>query len=129
MSLKPNILDLRYMPFTYHPPTRQHCPICEQLSLQRSIPVTSSQNGKASSANNFAFHNWYNFVLGYSPEFPEYLLNQENTTNMQVVADPFMGSGTTLISCKQRGIPSKGIDANDFMVDAARVKLNWQRDA
>jgi DNA modification methylase len=116
------------MPFTYHPPTRQHCHTCEQLSLQTSIPLMSSQNVKASSANNFPFHNWYNFVLGYSPEFPEYLLSLEGVSNNELVADPFMGSGTTLISCKQRGIPSKGIDANDFMVDAARVKLNWNLD-
>jgi DNA modification methylase len=36
------------------------------------------------------------------------------------VTDPFMGSDTTLAVCKSAGIPSKGIDANDFMVDAAR---------
>ena len=36
-----------------------------------------------------------------------------------------MGAGTTLVCCKYRGIPSKGIDANDFFVDAARTKLFW----
>ena len=36
-----------------------------------------------------------------------------------------MGAATTLVCCKYRGIPSKGIDANDFFVDAARTKLFW----
>jgi DNA modification methylase len=91
-------------------------------------PIIQPQNGKASAANNFPFHNWYNFVLGYTPQFPEYMLRRENITPDDLVADPFMGSGTTLIVCKAAGIPSKGIDANNFMVDAARTKLTWAVD-
>lgn len=116
------------MPFTYHPPTRSVCPICEKLQQHDSTPLIDSHNGKASSASNFPFHNWYHFVLGYSPEFPEFMLKREQIGPDDVVVDPFMGSGTTLITCKQRGIPAHGVDANDFMVDAAQVKLNWQID-
>ena len=39
--------------------------------------------------------------------------------------DPFNGSGTTQLVCKLKGIPSYGIDANNFMVFAAQQKLNW----
>jgi DNA modification methylase len=56
------------------------------------------------------------------------MLRRENITPDDLVVDPFVGSGTTLVVCKQHGVPSLGIDANDFMVDAARVKLNWQID-
>jgi len=91
-------------------------------------PIIETQKGKASSANQFPFHNWYNFVLGYTPEFPEYVLEREKITTSDVVADPFVGTGTTLIACKQAAIPSIGIDANDFMVDAAQVKLGWDID-
>lgn len=117
------------MPFTYHPPTGRNCSICETLHAQDRIePVIDTHNGKASAANNFPFHNWYNFVLGYSPRFPEYMLQKETMSSNDLVVDPFMGSGTTLIVCKNAGIPSKGIDANDFMVDAAYTKLNWTAD-
>jgi DNA modification methylase len=117
------------MPFTYNPPTRTECGLCEKLhSEDRGEPVIDTYNGKASSANNFPFHNWYNFVLGYSPEFPRFMLERERTTPADLVVDPFMGSGTTLVCCKLLGIPSKGIDANDFMVDAARTKLHWDVD-
>jgi DNA modification methylase len=117
------------MPFSYHPPTGRACYICEELH-QKDLtePIIDYHNGKASSANNFPFHNWYNFVLGYSPEFPNYILRRENINSGHLVIDPFMGTGTTLICCKALGIPSKGIDANDFMVDAAKAKLDWDID-
>ena len=117
------------MPFTYHPPTRTSCETCHQLNeTEHSDPIIDSHNGKASSAKNFPFHNWYNFVLGYSPTFPEYVLNREGTNQNDFVVDPFMGSGTTLVCCKAHGIPSAGIDANDIMVESAQVKLNWELD-
>ncbi|MBC7809592.1 MAG: hypothetical protein H7175_00500 [Burkholderiales bacterium] len=117
------------MPFSYHPPTGRICEVCEQLHAHdTTAPIITSQNGKASSANNFPFHNWYNFVLGYTPEFPEYMLKREGITSSDLVVDPFMGTGTTLVVCKNASIPSSGVDANDLMVDAARVKLNWDID-
>lgn len=115
------------MPFSYHPPTRTHCPLCEELHAHDIVePIIDSHKGKASSADNFPFHNWYNFVLGYSPQFPQYMLEREQVGCDDLVVDPFMGSGTTLVACKFNGIPCAGIDANNFMVDAARVKLNWK---
>jgi hypothetical protein len=117
------------MPFSFHPPTQRPCPVCEAFALKdNSNPIIDSHNGKASSANNFPVHNWYNFVLGYSPQFPEFMLTREQVQKTDLVVDPFMGTGTTLITCKQHQIPSAGLDANDFMVDAARVKLNWNLD-
>jgi len=117
------------MPFKYHPPTREYCHICEELTSGRTKPpIIDSHNGKASSAANFPFHNWYYFVLGYSPQFPDYILDKYSVTERSFVVDPFMGTGTTLAVCKSRGIPSGGIDANDFFVDVANVKLNWTVD-
>lgn len=113
------------MPFSYHPPTRQHCDTCSKFNGDLK-PVIDTHNGKASSADNFPFHNWYNFVLGYTPEFPDYILKRECADNNCVVMDPFMGSGTTLACCKNKGIESFGIDANDFFKFAADTKLNWK---
>jgi DNA modification methylase len=114
------------MPFKFNPPTRTECKICERLHETDKIEaIIDSHNGKASSANSFPFHNWFNFVLGYSPEFPDYMLEREHISSPDVVLDPFMGSGTTLVCCKMKGIVSQGIDANDFMVQAAKTKLNW----
>ncbi len=116
------------MPFTYNKPTGFRCPICEKTENSKPVPVIDSHNGKASSANNYPIHNWYNFVLGYTPAFPDYILDLENITKDKIVADPFMGTGTTLVACKYRGISSVGVDANDFFIDGAKAKLNWEID-
>jgi DNA modification methylase len=117
------------VPFSYHPPTGRACEVCGQLSIHDTTPpIIASQNGKASSANNFPFHNWYNFVLGYTPEFPEYMLKREGITTDDFVVDPFMGTGTTLVVCKSNSIQSSGVDANDLIVDTARTKLDWDID-
>lgn len=116
------------MPFSYHPPTRTHCPVCEEIEKSAPTPIIDSHNGKASSANNFPVHNWYNFVLGYTPEFPNYIINRDKIVPSHFVVDPFMGSGTTLVACKQLGIPSAGVDANDYFIDVAKTKLDWKID-
>ena len=114
--------------FKFNPPTRKHCNICEELSKNEIISITDSHSGKASSASNFPVHNWYYFVLGYSPEFPDFILKKENISKQHFVVDPFMGSGTTLVACKEKGIPSAGVEANDYFIDVAEVKLNWNLD-
>lgn len=113
------------MPFKYHPPTRKYCGICEKIKGDLK-PLIHNSDGKASAAAIFPFHNWYYFVLGYSPEFPNFLLNREKIGTDNFVVDPFMGSGTTLACCKNRWIKSAGVEANDFFKFAAEVKLNWK---
>ncbi|MBR2012170.1 MAG: hypothetical protein IKA08_02825 [Alphaproteobacteria bacterium] len=119
------------MAYSYHKPTRDTCEVCEQLAkADKCMPVIDTYAGRASSSNGYPFHDWYNFVLGYTPTFPEYMLKREGIkpNNGQVVMDPFVGSGTTQLVCKLNKIPSYGIDANDFMVFAALQKLNWNID-
>ncbi len=114
------------MAFSYHKPTRHSCPVCDELlKTNVAVPLIDTFDGRASSSNGYPFHNWYNFVLGYTPTFPEYMLKREGITKKDIVLDPFVGSGTTQLVCKLNGIESFGIDANDFMVFAASQKLNW----
>jgi DNA modification methylase len=115
------------MPFTYHPPTRQTCEVCQNINGDLK-PIVDTHRGKASAADNFPIHNWYNFVLGYTPEFPDYVLNREKVSSKNFVVDPFLGSGTTMVCCKAKRIPSAGVEANDFFEFAAKVKLNWELD-
>ena len=122
------LLPVRRMPFSYHPPTTTECPVCEELARSSHAPLVDQRDGKAAAAGGYPVHNWYYFVLGYTPEFPDHLIRRFDVDASHLVVDPFMGSGTTLVCCKARGIPSVGVDANDFFVDAARVKLRWDLD-
>lgn len=116
------------MAFKYHPPTRTGCTTCERIVDKHKKPIVTTMHGRASSGDNFPIHNWYNFVLGYSPRFPDYIIEREKATSNSVIADPFMGSGTTNICAKSHGMKSMGLDANDYFHFAAQTKLNWDID-
>ena len=113
------------MPFKFHPPTRTFCKICSEANREIE-PIVDSHRGKASSADQFPIHNWFNFVLGYSPEFPEYMISQFKLGSSSFIVDPFSGSGTTSVFAKSIGITSAGVEANDYFYFASKTKLEWR---
>lgn len=115
--------------FKYNPPTRDFCPICIAISDSLGKPIIETYQGKASSAEKAPIHNWFYFVLGYSPKFPEYIFARENINSSHLIADPFMGTGTTLVYAKEQGVNSKGIDANDFFIEVAKTKTGHYGDS
>jgi len=74
------------------------------------------------------FHDWYSFVLSYEPRVVRALVKLLDVRRGSTVLDPFVGTGTTLIECRRRGITSIGVDANPFAVFASQVKTNWHID-
>jgi DNA modification methylase len=48
----------------------------------------------------------------FIPDLPGALLDHLPIEPGNIVLDPFVGSGTTLVECQKRGIPSIGIDLN-----------------
>lgn len=111
--------------FTFHPPTRTVCPVCDELHKNKEQPLIPNNDGKASSSSNFPIYNWYYFVLGYTPDFPNYIIEREKINSKHFVVDPFMGAGTSLIACKENLIRSSGIDANDYFIDVVETKITW----
>jgi DNA modification methylase len=58
----------------------------------------------------------------FIPQLVEYFLKR-NFNVGDIVLDPFMGSGTTLVQCMEMGINSIGIDISPFNCLIAEVKL------
>lgn len=113
----------------FNPPTRKYCQVCEDIDASNPAPpLINTHGGKASSANNFPIHNWYNFVLGYTPEFPLYIIHKFNINNTHTILDPFMGAATTNVVAKGLGIKSYGVEANDYFINVGEVKLTWDAD-
>jgi DNA modification methylase len=67
-------------------------------------------------------HNWYYFKEGYSRKLVDLMIDRFQLNENSTVLDPFSGSGTTVLSCKQRGIRSIGFECSPFFVFTARVK-------
>lgn len=69
-------------------------------------------------------HNWYAYKHGYSRELAAYLINKFDLSEGSWVLDPFCGSGTTLLTCKELGINSRGFDILPFSVFLTNVKIS-----
>jgi len=71
-------------------------------------------------------HSWFKFLQGFSPKLVELMLEELGATPSDRVFDPFCGCGTTLLTAKQLGYSSWGIDILPVAVFVTQVKL---RDA
>lgn len=73
-------------------------------------------------------HDWYRFVLAFPDHLVTDILERWNVLRGHTVLDPFVGTGTTLVECKKRGIHSIGIDSNPVAAFASQVKTAWDID-
>ena len=69
-------------------------------------------------------HNWYAYKHGYSRELAVYIINEFDLSEGSWVLDPFCGSGTTLLTCKELGINARGFDILPFSVFLTNVKIS-----
>lgn len=74
------------------------------------------------------FHEWYRFVLSFPPHLVRDRIRRFGLGGDDLVLDPFCGTGTTLVECKRKGIPSLGIEANPMAHFASETKLDWSLD-
>ncbi|HEY4061203.1 MAG TPA: hypothetical protein VGM30_04845 [Puia sp.] len=87
-----------------------------------------SEIGSAKDNTNSPIHNWYKFTAGFSHKFVDEIIKSEQLLNKEAakVFDPFAGCGTTLVSAQKVGILAVGNEAQNFMYDIIRAKLNWK---
>ena len=67
-------------------------------------------------------HNWFYYKEGFSRGLVDYFINAFSIKRGSIVYDPFCGVGTTMLSCKQHGIDSKGIDVSPLACFVSYVK-------
>ncbi len=71
---------------------------------------------------NLAVYNWYYYKEGFARDLVMKLLDMFRIGEGKVL-DPFCGAGTTMLACKERGVPSEGRDVHPVSVFVSRVKL------
>jgi len=100
----------------------------ETSTISSATPVSGSREDNKLWAEDRAAHDWYRFVLSFSPHlFREYVQRFALDSDRRVL-DPFCGTGITLVECKKLGIPSVGIEANPMAFFASQVKVDWGID-
>lgn len=65
-------------------------------------------------------HNWFYYKEGFSRPFVDWAIGEFQLK--EPVLDPFCGVGTTLLSCKQRGLQSIGCDVSPLAAFVSNVK-------
>ena len=70
-------------------------------------------------------HSWFTYPAGFSYKAVESSLKQYQIKPLEIVYDPFMGSGTTNVVAQKLGVSSYGCDAHPFVFRIAQAKLNW----
>ena len=73
-------------------------------------------------SHNHRVQRWANFIAGYSVEFVENCLATRNKKN-DIVIDPFLGCGTTLVTAKNLGFRGIGFDRHPVFYNLAVAKL------
>lgn len=88
-------------------------------------PVEVQEWGTFKDSLRAPIHNWFTYPAGFSYKAVEASFKSHDISPLQVVYDPFMGTGTTNLTAKELGISSYGVEAHPFVFRIARTKLNW----
>ena len=75
-------------------------------------------------------HGWFRLTPSFGPELVQIMLEKMTTGRKNgLVLDPYSGASTTLIECKQLGIPSVGIEINPLLHFVGKISLNPPQNA
>jgi hypothetical protein len=86
----------------------------EKLSLSNLATFTPNKN--------LPIYNWFYYKEGFARDFVTMLASEFRITQEKTIMEPFCGSGTTPLACKQLGINSYGFDVLPISVFVSRVK-------
>jgi len=84
--------------------------------------------GTFADSKNAPIHRWFQYPAGFSYKAVETVLRYYHINKGMSVYDPFVGTGTTCVTCKFKGIESCGVEAHPFVAKIARTKLRWDYD-
>lgn len=101
-----------------------------QTSAALAIPVPRSGREEHTFRGNSTEtrHGWLRLTPAYSVRLVDSLLKSEPGVAGPVL-DPFCGTGTTLLSCTERGVDGDTVDINPFLIWLARAKLHAYTNA
>lgn len=71
---------------------------------------------------NIPIHRWFYFKEGFSRDLVVMLLEELGVSEGEVVLDPFVGSGTTPLTCMEEGFTGVGVDASPLAVFVSLAK-------
>lgn len=71
---------------------------------------------------NIPVHDWFKYREGFSGHLVAELISDSKLNASDIVVDPFVGSGTTLVEAVSNGYDAIGVDVNPMSALVAKVK-------
>lgn len=101
------------------------------MSLAQALPLEKkgkeiSEWGTFRDSLKAPVHSWFTYPAGFSYKAVEHSILKEGLMpGIDTIYDPFMGSGTTNLAAKTKGINSIGVEAHPFVHTITKCKMNW----
>ena len=99
----------------------------EEVQNEKTFHYYISQvpgKGQIGHTSQYSVHWFYPYKGKYHGQMIRALINFMAPTDKDVILDPFVGSGTTLVEASMIGIPSVGIDINPACCFVSRIKVD-----
>jgi DNA modification methylase len=96
--------------------------------MKRSIPLSCNwelSSPKVSPKDRRGIHDWLHYHAAFSARFVDSVITEAGLDQQSVILDPYVGSGTTCVVAKLRGISSVGVDLNPTAYFVTRAKVGW----
>lgn len=68
-------------------------------------------------------HNWFVYPHSFAPQLVHRLLDEYPPPKDALIYDPFVGAGTTLLACRERGVSAVGTDLLPLSVFVSNIKV------
>lgn len=98
-------------------------PLIDSPSTLNTLPTA-----KVKKADKVGVHSWVNFYAAFSEAFVNHSLETFDITPDQIILDPFVGSGTTMVAAIKKGVPAIGVDLDPFSCLLSRSKIAINAD-
>jgi len=106
----------------------------QELESRFNVIYPTSDNATYSSLMNYSddlkkpLQRWYRYKEGFSIELIKNLINEYNKNTEGIIMDPFLGSGTTLLTANMLGLKGIGYEVNPFSFFLSKCKLRNYKD-
>lgn len=95
----------------------------------KELAKTREKYGSFQDSLRAPIHRWFTYPAGYSYKLVEAKIKEYFLDKNHTILDPFLGTGTTSLAAKSRGINSIGIEAHPFVFWIAKTKLHPKYNA
>lgn len=100
--------------------------VSESENIHLKKPLRSKRVGAFTDNMALPVHRWFRYSAGFSAEWVEQLIERHGLSSDQLVLDPFVGSGTTLLAAQCKNVQSIGAESHYFVRRIANAKLQWR---